>query len=1314
MSDRREVCDHSTGVEGSRQSSIEPRPMLPTALAFLLALLAFGLLGGSPANAFTSGAPIMSASEEAYPPFCVVGADGQADGFSVELMRAALSAMGREVNFRTGVWGEVRGWLESGEVQALPLVGRTPEREAAYDFTFPYIALYGAIVVRDDNTDIQDMASLRGRDVAVMLEDNAEEYLRREDRGIDIQTTATFEEALQGLSEGRYDAVVIQHLVAVRLIQDLEIANLRVIPDPIADYRQDFCFAVNEGDKDTLALLNEGLALVMADGTYQRLYGKWFAALELPTDRRIVVGGDSDYPPYEYLDENGRPAGYNVELTRAIAEAVGLDVEIRLGPWAGVRKALEQGESDVLQGMFYSPERDLTFDFSQPHAVAHGVAIVRKGDGDPPADLDDLRGKRIVVQQGDIMHDFAVDNGLSVTAVESPEQALRELADGSYDCALMSRVVALYTIEQEGRKNLVVGKNSLLSSEYCYAVANGQAALLAEFAEGLKTLQDNGEYRRIYEKWMGVYEESSPGPLAILRYVAYGVGPLLVLLLAALFWTRSLRRQVARRTEALRSSEEQYRLLADNAGDVIWMMDPEGHLTYVSPSVEKLRGYTAAEVMQQSFEELLTQESAAIALPRLAEATEAARSGGPNAEFRSELEQPRKDGSTVWTEMRISELRNSAGEWVGFLGVARDITERRQAEEWMRELALRQQAILAAVPDILMEVDNHKVYTWANHAGLEFFGEDVIGKEASFYFEAEQDTYGVVAPLFAGREAVTYVESWQHRKDGETRLLAWLCQSLRDEAGNVVGALSSALDITERKQMEESLRRTQFAVDHSSDFVHWLSPEGRFLYVNDYSCRRLGYSREELLGLSVYEIDPNAPRPWSDHFQEIRERGTYAFESSYRTKHGEMIPVEVTVNYVKYGDQEYNCATSRDITERKQAEEALRDSEEQLRQSQKMEAVGQLAGGIAHDFNNLLTAILGYCELLLASEELPGSARTDLQEIKQAAERAGALTKQILAFSRRQALRPDVVSLNEVLSGVESLLRRTLGENIDLVSLPHPALGHAEIDVHQFEQVLMNLALNARDAMPAGGRLTLETANVELDREFGRTHPEATPGRYVMLAVSDTGIGMDEATLSHVFEPFFTTKAPGEGTGLGLATAYGIVKQSRGYIFVRSEPGRGTTFRIYLPLVALRETAEPVVLPGHMPSSGSEKIMVVEDESALRSLIERVLTGVGYEVICFGSADEALIVLEQGRIEVDLLLTDVVLPGVLQGKDLVDMVQVSRPELLVLYMSGYTRDAIVHSGRLDEGVNFLEKPFTPEALARMVREVLDRRGASAL
>jgi two-component system, cell cycle sensor histidine kinase and response regulator CckA len=488
-----------------------------------------------------------------------------------------------------------------------------------------------------------------------------------------------------------------------------------------------------------------------------------------------------------------------------------------------------------------------------------------------------------------------------------------------------------------------------------------------------------------------------------------------------------------------------------------------------------------------------------------------------------------------------------------------------------------------------MEVDDRKIYTWANQEGLEFFGNDVVGREASFYFEGDQDTYEVVAHLFDGRQDLAYVESWQRRKDGEVRLLAWVCRSLHDEAGHATGALSSALDITNRRQ----------------------------------------------------------------------------------------------------------------------AEEALRQSEEQLRQAQKMEAVGQLAGGMAHDFNNLLTAIIGYSELILADAENQSEAlRRDVSQVRQAAERASSLTRQILAFSRRQALNPVVVSLNDVLQGVKPLLRRTLGEDVELITLICPSLALSEVDVNQFEQVLMNLALNARDAMPAGGRLTLETSNVELDHEYCRTRPDVRPGAYVMLSVSDTGVGMDPETASRIFEPFFTTKPPGQGTGLGLSTVYGTVKQSGGSISVYSEPGLGTSFKVYLPLASRPLTPTEPLASATTSSPGEETILVVEDEEALRSLIARILGGLGYKVLVAGTANEAQRVIEETRDAVDLLLTDVVLPGGMQGNDLARCLLELHPDLPVLYMSGYTRDAIVHAGRLDEGVNYLAKPFTPDALATKVRQVL--------
>ena len=478
-----------------------------------------------------------SASEYDYPPFSIIDGNGRPGGFSVDLFTAAVRAMGRDVSFHVGPWAEVKEMLKSGEVDALPLVGRTPEREAVFDFTFPYLSLHGAIVVRTGEDQIRDLDDLSGRDVAVMKGDNAEEFLRRFGEDINISTTATFEDALRELSEGRHDAVVVQRLVALRLIRAAGITNLSVINKPLKGFQQDFCFAVREGDKETLALLNEGLSLVMADGTFRYLNAKWFAALELPSNQRIVVGGDRNFPPFEFLDEHGLPAGYNVEITRAIARELGLDIEIRLDDWGEIRKGLASGAIDAVQGMFYSAERDLEFDFSAPHTVINYVAVVRKGTGDPPASPDELTGKRLVVMQGDIMHDLALKQGLGghVATVASQEDALRELAEGKHDCALVARRPAMYWIEKNGWDDLLVGRHSLISPEYCYAVPHNHQALLAQFSEGLKIIKETGEYRRIQKKWLGVYDDSSISLVAILRHVAMGAVPLLIILFLVFF-----------------------------------------------------------------------------------------------------------------------------------------------------------------------------------------------------------------------------------------------------------------------------------------------------------------------------------------------------------------------------------------------------------------------------------------------------------------------------------------------------------------------------------------------------------------------------------------------------------------------------------------------------------------------------------------------------------------------------------------------------------------------------------------------------------
>jgi nitrogen-specific signal transduction histidine kinase/CheY-like chemotaxis protein len=391
---------------------------------------------------------------------------------------------------------------------------------------------------------------------------------------------------------------------------------------------------------------------------------------------------------------------------------------------------------------------------------------------------------------------------------------------------------------------------------------------------------------------------------------------------------------------------------------------------------------------------------------------------------------------------------------------------------------------------------------------------------------------------------------------------------------------------------------------------------------------------------------------------------------------------------------------AQDITER-------RTLEQQLRQSQRMEAIGRLAGGVAHDFNNLLTVIIGNTELLLKQVARGEPMWEDLKEISTASQRAATLTAQLLAFSRKQVLTPRILHLNTLVTDSSTMLRRLIGEDVELVTRLGVDLNLVRVDPGQMVQVIMNLAINARDAMPTGGKLTIETANAELDEAYARRHVAMVPGRYVMLAVSDTGVGMDATTQSRIFEPFFTTKELGKGTGLGLSTVYGIVKQSGGNIWVYSEPGQGTVFKIYLPRAD--ETTDSKESSGRVSGQdlgGTETVLLVEDEDVVRNLVRSILERHGYAVLGAADGTEAMRLLARHLGRVDLLLTDVVIPQ-MSGPELAEQVVASHPEVGLLYMSGYTDNAIVHHGVLDAGLAFIQKPFTPEALLRKVREVLD-------
>jgi two-component system cell cycle sensor histidine kinase/response regulator CckA len=636
----------------------------------------------------------------------------------------------------------------------------------------------------------------------------------------------------------------------------------------------------------------------------------------------------------------------------------------------------------------------------------------------------------------------------------------------------------------------------------------------------------------------------------------------------------------------------------------------------------------------------------------------------------------------------------------------------RDAQEALRRSEARYRRMVETISEGVWVLDAEGATTFVNArmaAMLGYAREEMLGRTALSFMDDESRALGEERLRRRERGLAETHEHRYRRKDGSALWTLVKTNPLLDGDGRYEGALGLLTDITERRRAEAVRGRLASIVESSDDAILTRDLDGTILTWNRAAERLFLYTAAEAVGRPISMLYAPELASGLSEARALVNLGAAVsgFEITALRKDG--VRVEVAVKACVLQDAEGTVTgasvIARDLSERREAESALRRSEEQLRQAQKMEAIGSLAGGIAHDFNNLLSVILSYTRLAI-DELAPGSLmREDLEQVEKASQRAAALTRQLLAFSRQQILEPQVVDINQRLLGLEKMLRRVLGEDVVLTLLTSPALGRVYADPGQIEQVLMNLTVNARDAMPGGGRLTIQTANVWLGADDARQHG-LSPGPYVMLTVGDTGTGMDAATAARVFDPFFTTKEPGKGTGLGLSTVFGIVKQSGGHVWVASEPGVGTTFKVYLP-----QSDRPGEVTSLAPSPqgaprGTETVLLVEDDELVRETIRVILGRQGYDVLVAHNGGDALLICEQHPAGIDLMLTDVVMPR-LNGRQLAERLAATRPGLRVLYMSGYTEDIIVHHGVLDGDIAYLPKPITPEALARKVRAVLD-------
>ena len=770
-----------------------------------------------------------------------------------------------------------------------------------------------------------------------------------------------------------------------------------------------------------------------------------------------------------------------------------------------------------------------------------------------------------------------------------------------------------------------------------------------------------------------------------------------------------------RAEELVRASNERlYHLISANAIVLYALKFNQGELvpTWISDNMKQLTGHKSQEIFAPNWwagrlhpddrERVIAEHATPF----------------PNDHLLTEYRFQRKDGSYFWVCDEKTLLRDSAGNPVEVVGSWADITGRRRAAEELRESERRFSDTLRNLELVSMMLDRDARVTWCNDYLLRLTGwkrEEVMGGDWFDLFlppELFKELRRVHSALLDDQPAAWHYENEIVTRSGARRLIRWNNSALRSAAGDVIGTASIGEDITERKQAEAALQiseaRKNAIVQSSLDCIVTMDHEGKILEFNPAAEKVFGHARAEVVGRELAQviIPPSLRerhRQGMLHYLatgETRVIGKRIEITAIRSD-GSEFPVELAITRMGAEKPPTFTGFIRDISERKRLEA-------QLLQSQKMETVGKLAGGVAHEFNSIMTAIIGQSELLL-NDLPPGNPLCkNATEIRRAADRAATLTRQLLAYGRKQILQPEILDLNSVLAGMESTLRHLMGRGADLCIALAPGLKAVKADAGQIEQVIMNMAMNAADAMPKGGKLTLETSNVTLDQEYVSRFPELKAGEYVMLAVTDTGTGMSGEVMARAFEPFFSTKGVGQGTGLGLSTCYGIVKQSGGHITIYSEPGRGATFKIYLPQVELQTKIPMQRLNSPDLPRGTETILLVEDDPALREMAAAMLRRLGYTVLAAANGIEALSLKQQPEIgHIDLLFTDVVMPH-MSGKELSERVQALYPHIRLLFTSAFTANAIVHQGVLNKGVALLQKPFTPSALACKLREVLDQ------
>jgi PAS domain S-box-containing protein len=770
-----------------------------------------------------------------------------------------------------------------------------------------------------------------------------------------------------------------------------------------------------------------------------------------------------------------------------------------------------------------------------------------------------------------------------------------------------------------------------------------------------------------------------------------------------------------------RKQPEMVQQIMDTASVGIGLVDTRGRITHANRCMAEMFGCMMEELIGSEYADHVhpseRETSRRNMLALLASAI-------PSVDL--ERHYIRKDGTEFWGHLACRRFHDAQGNELGLIGVITDITERKLAEEALEKSEKMLLTIFDAEPECVKVLDEEANLIMMNRAGLDMIQVDSL----------DQVRGQCISPLITSEYRTAFMELTRRVFQGESGTLLfemvgmkgrrlWLetrAVPLHNEKNEITALLGVTRDVTEHKRSEEELREKEgnyrLLFESANDGI-FIQDESGFADCNQKGADMYGLTKKEIIGRSPSEFAPER-QPDGRLSSEVADEKVRAalsgvpqvFEWQPVRADGSPFDVEVTMSRLELGGKMCLQAIVRDITERKRAEEEREKLQAQLYQSQKMESVGRLAGGVAHDFNNMLSAILGYTEMAMMECTPSETIHAYLMVIEQSALRSAALVRQLLAFARKQTVAPKVLDLNDTVAGLLKMLQRLMGEDIDFAWMPGACLWPVQIDPSQIDQLLANLFVNARDAIAEVGKITIETENAFFDEGYCAVHPGFVPGEYVMLAVSDNGCGMSKEVIDHLFEPFFTTKEAGKGTGLGLATVYGIVKQNEGVINVYSEPDKGSTFKIFLPRF-VGEAIEPMAVnTTETPKGRGETVLLVEDEASILNMSQKMLEALGYRVLTASTPGEAVRQVKAHASEIQLLITDVVMPE-MNGLDLARLLSEINPGLKCLFSSGYTANVIAHRGILDKGMHFLQKPFCMKDLATKVREALERESPTS-